>query len=146
MLMYYFFQVWGIKQEIPNFMEKDDIVHFNEKMRLRTKKFSLNVYRLLHGARLNDMARIPGKQLLRCSASVAANFRSAARGRSAAEFYSKICIVVEESDEAVFWLDFMTEAEILNPLQTKGIQAEAEELLRIFSTIKRKLRLKKEQQ
>ena len=126
-------------------MEKYDVIHFNEKMRIRTKTFSISVYKLLNGAKLDELARIPGKQLLRCATSVAANFRSAARGRSSAEFYSKICIVVEEADESVFWLDFMLEAEIIDSLQTKEIQTEADELLRIFSTIKRKLRLKKEQ-
>ena len=31
--------------------------------------------------------------------------KAAARGRSEAEFYSKICIVVEECDESVFWIE-----------------------------------------
>lgn len=122
------------------------VTHFNEKMRIRTKQFAIRVYKTLNSVRLNDMARVPARQLLRCSSSVAANFRSAARGRSAAEFYSKVCIVVEECDESVFWIEFMAETEILNQDQTKEIHKEATELLCIFSTIKKKLRLKKEYQ
>ncbi len=124
----------------------NNVNHFNEQMRIRTKQFAIRVYKSLHSLKLNDLARVPARQLLRCATSVAVNFRSAARGRSDAEFYSKICIVVEECDESVFWIEFMTETEIINQNQTKDLHKEAEELLCIFSTIKKKLRLKKEHQ
>jgi four helix bundle protein len=42
------------------------------------------------------------QQISRNSSSVAANWRAAIRARSDAEFYSKICIVAEESDETHF--------------------------------------------
>ncbi len=124
----------------------NNVTHFNEKMRIRTKQFAIRIYKTLNAVWLNDMSRVPARQLLRCSSSVAANFRSAARGRSAAEFYSKVCIVAEECDESVFWIEFMTETEILSQDETKEIHKEAAELLCIFPTIKRKLRLKKESQ
>jgi len=47
-------------------------------------------------------AQVMGKQLLRAGTSVAANYRAACRGRSRAEFASKLSIVVEEADESVF--------------------------------------------
>jgi len=46
-------------------------------------------------------------QIIRSSSSVAANFRAATRARSDAAFYAKICIVVEECDETLFWLDYL---------------------------------------
>jgi four helix bundle protein len=49
-----------------------------------------------------EESKIIGRQLLRSSSSVGANYRAACRGRSKAEFYSKICIVVEEADESIF--------------------------------------------
>ena len=79
-----------------------DVDNFNEKMRVRTKGFAIGVYKILNNIKFSDLNRIPVKQLLRSSSSVAANFRSATRGRSEAEFYSKICVVVEECDESVF--------------------------------------------
>jgi four helix bundle protein len=126
------------------FMENYDVDHFNEKIRVRTKSFAIGVYKMLNDIKFNDLNRIPVKQLHRSSSSVAANFRSAARGRSEAEFYSKICIVVEECDESVFWLEFLVGTGILSTDQTGSLQKEAEELLRIFSTIKRKLRNKRD--
>lgn len=124
-------------------MENYNVDHFNEQMRVRTKVFAINVYKMLNVIRLSDLSRIPVKQLLRSSSSVAANVRSATRGRSDAEFYSKICIVVEECDETLFWLEFINEAGILNQVPTTELQNEAKELLCIFSTIKKKLKIKR---
>ena len=38
---------------------------------------------------------------------MSANYRAACRARSKKEFYSKICIVVEEADETEHWLEMM---------------------------------------
>jgi four helix bundle protein len=48
-----------------------------------------------------------GKQLLRSGTSVAANYRSATRARSSADFISKMTIVEEEADESVLWIDLL---------------------------------------
>jgi four helix bundle protein len=125
-------------------MENYAVDNFNEKIRVRTKGFAIGVYKMLNNIKFTDLNRIPVKQLHRSSSSLAANFRSAARGRSEAEFYSKICIVVEECDESVFWLEFLSDAGILTKNQTEVFHKEAEELLRIFSTIKKKLRNKRD--
>ena len=77
-------------------METERISRFNEEMRCRTKAFSIKTFRLLNEYKTSDLGRIVFKQLLRSSSSVAANFSSASRGRSEAEFYSKICIVVKK--------------------------------------------------
>ncbi|MEI7981651.1 MAG: four helix bundle protein [Bacteroidota bacterium] len=126
-------------------MKTYDVSRFNQEMRLRTKMFAVNIYRTLTKIRLNDLCRIPVKQLMKSASSVAANFSSATRGRSDAEFYSKICVVTEECDECLFWIDFMNETGIISATEISHLQVEAEELLRIFSTIKRKLKLKRSQ-
>ena len=124
-------------------METLNIDKFNEKMRIRTKNMAVSVYTMLSRKKLNFMSRSIVTQLIRCSSSVAANFRSAARGRSDAEFYSKRCIVVEECDETLFWIDFLIDAEIMEESEVVIHRNEAQELLKIFSTIKRKLKAKR---
>lgn len=123
-------------------MKAYDVNEFNQAMRMRTKSFAVRVFKVAGGLRLNELTRVPVRQLVRCSSSVAANYFSATRGRSEAEFYSKICIVVEENDEAIFWIGFLLDIGVLTPAQTKELLAEAEELIRIFSSIKKKLKLK----
>jgi four helix bundle protein len=124
-------------------METYDVRTFNQKMRTRTKSFAVEVYKTLKGIRWNDLNRIIARQLIRSSASLAANYSSATRGRSEAEFYAKLCIVVEECDEVVFWLDFLTDLEIVDPVMIKDLKREAMELLNIFSTIRKKLKNKR---
>jgi four helix bundle protein len=123
-------------------MERYDVKRFNQEMRLRSKLFSVNIYKMLTTVRYNDLNRIPVKQLMRSATSVAANFSSATRGRSDAEFYSKICIVTEECDECLFWIDFLTETGLTTIAEIGALRNETEELLRIFSSIKKKLKLK----
>jgi len=49
-------------------------------------------------------------QVLRSGTSVAANYRGARRARSRPEFFSKLRIVVEQSDKTVFWLELLLES------------------------------------
>jgi four helix bundle protein len=124
-------------------METYDVKSFNQRMRSRTRAFSVSVYIMLKGISLNSLNRVVVIQLIKSASSVAANYNSATRGRPEAEYYSKLCIVVEECDETIFWLDFLKEVGVVNSGQIKDIQSEAEELLKIFSTIKKKLKIKR---
>ena len=54
------------------------------------------------------------------------------RARSRADFISKIGIVVEEADESVFWLELLTETEMLPESRVTVLIDEANELLAIF--------------
>jgi four helix bundle protein len=65
--------------------------------------------------------------------SVAANYRAACRARSAADFISKISVVVEEADETLFWLELIVEAKLVPTKLVESLIAECEELLKIFS-------------
>ena len=87
-----------------------------------------------------DEAKILGKQLLRAATSVAANYRAANRSRSKQEFYAKLCIVVEECDESLFWLELLTESGITTREKSDAISKEAEELLRIFSASRKTIK------
>ena len=96
-------------------MEK---VEFAELLRVRTKDFALRTIKLYQNLPKNEEARIIGKQLLRSSTSVAANYRASCRARSDAEYYAKICIVVEETDESLFWIEILSEANIMSDTKT----------------------------
>jgi len=126
-------------------MEKYDVNEFNQVMRARTRNFAIRTFKMVSMLKLNEISRIPVKQLVKSSSSVAANYYSATRGRSEAEYYSKLCIVVEECDESIFWFDFLVEVNVLSSTKTKDLLAEGEELLKIFSSIRKKIKLKRTQ-
>jgi four helix bundle protein len=74
-------------------------------------------------------------QLLRCSTSVGANYRSACRGKSAADFINKIVIVEEEVDESIYWLELMEESGLVDAVNMTDLKKEANELTAIFTAI-----------
>jgi four helix bundle protein len=71
------------------------------------------------------------KQLIRCSTSVAANYRSACLAQSKASFIAKISICLEECDESCFWFEFIRDENLLKE-ETKRLIREGEELRAIF--------------
>jgi four helix bundle protein len=54
-------------------------------------------------------ARVPVGQLVRASASVAANYRASCRAKSKPDFIAKLGTVIEESDESLLWLEYLVE-------------------------------------
>ena len=86
----------------------------------------------------SDEIRIIGKQLIRSSTSVAANFRAACRARSKKEYYSKLCICVEEADETLFWLEILIDADLVKEIRLKKLMDESTELLKILASTRKK--------
>jgi len=118
-----------------------ETLDYNEKYRRRTKKFAVAIilFYVRHCKQTEEL-RIIGKQLLRSGTSVAANFRAYTRGRSVNVRFSKMCIVVEEVDETLFWFDLIEEAELLDNTLFSSIKDESLELLKIFSVTKSKIK------
>jgi four helix bundle protein len=110
---------------------------FNDEFRDRTKKFALRIIKLFQSLPKTDEARIIGKQLLRSATSVGANFRAATRARSRAEFYSKLSIADEEADESLFWMELLSEANILPIKRLESLLNEALEISKITSVSRR---------
>ena len=77
---------------------------------------------------------IIGRQLLRSGTSVGANYGAACRAKSDADFIYKIEIVEEESDESAFWLELISESNILGMGKLESLLKEANELTAIFTS------------
>lgn len=63
------------------------------------------------------------------------NYRSSQRGRSRAEFISKLSIVQKEADESGFWLELISESNLLPKERIEPCLKEANELTAIFTTM-----------
>jgi four helix bundle protein len=114
-----------------------------EELKNRTKRFSHRCVKLaLHFQKsiLGDHIR---KQIIRCSTSVAANYRAALLAQTKAAFISKISIVIEEADETEFWLEFIIEEKLIPSKRVLPLLNEAHELSSIFITTRRTAQSKK---
>lgn len=95
----------------------------------RTKQMALRVIRLVNTLPNSKTADVIGRQLLRSAMSVGANYRAAIRGRSTAEFCSKLGIVEEEADETIYWLELLAESETVKPELLEDLTREAHEIV-----------------
>ena len=100
-------------------------------LRPRTKQFALRIIRLFGRLPKGVEAQVIGKQLLRSTTSVAANYRESCRARSTAEMVSKLGIVEQELDESILWLELLGDAEIVRADLLRDILDEAEQLLKM---------------
>jgi four helix bundle protein len=98
-------------------------------LKLRTKAFALRVMRLIDALPRRRSCEVIGRQLLRSATSVGANYRSACRGRSPAEFVAKLGIVEEEADESAYWIELLVEGELVKPELVAALRAEADEIV-----------------
>ncbi len=113
-----------------------------EELRERTKKFALRIVKLYRALPHSGEAQVMGKQLLRSGTAVAANYRAACRSRSRVEFAAPIGIVLEEADESVFWLELLTDSEVLPAARLIGLLSESRQLTAIFTSSYRTARAK----
>ena len=120
-----------------------NIVDFAEELKARTKKLAITVILYYKKLPKTEEAKVIGRQLLRSSTSIAANYRALCRARSDAEFYSKICIVVEEADETVFWSEIIKEINLDDSNEIDQLLEEANEILKIMAASKKKASLSK---
>jgi four helix bundle protein len=104
-----------------------------KELKDRTKRFAVDVIRLCRELPPTLDGRRLGQQLIDAATSVAANYRAACRARSRAEFIAKLGTVLEESDESLFWLELMVDANIVTKMRVERLLKEADELTAIFT-------------
>ena len=106
-------------------MKKSDLIERTKIFAHSCVKLSLNLPKTYLGNHIQG-------QLIRCSTSVAANYRAVCLAQSKPSFISKISIVVEEADETEFWLEFIMDEKMLSFDTVETLKKEAHELVCIF--------------
>lgn len=103
------------------------------ELKERTILFAVRVLKLADALPATASGRTIANQVARRGCSVAANYRSALRGKSRADFINKSTIALEEADETGLWLELTERADLLPPSRLAALRAEAEELTKIFN-------------
>ncbi|MCK4678078.1 MAG: four helix bundle protein [Bacteroidales bacterium] len=118
---------------------------FIEMMKKRTKKFAVDVIRFCESLKTSKASSVITYQLVKSATSTGANYRAACKARSKKEFFSKICIVVEEADESEYWLKVIKDSTLSNEdKELKRLLTEAIEIIKIMSKAKNSTYSKKE--
>ncbi len=103
-----------------------------EELKKRTKSFAHRCVKLAVSLPKTILGYHIQGQLIRCSTSVAANYRATVVSQSKKSFISKISIVVEEVDETAFWLEFIIDEGLMKKERVFDLLKEAQELTAIF--------------
>lgn len=104
-----------------------------EALKKRTKKFALDVLAFVRSLPATDECRDIGGQLRRAGTSVGSNYRATCRSRSRPEFIARVNVVLEEADEAAFWLEVITEAKIVVTPRPFELLDEANQICAILT-------------
>ena len=108
-----------------------------EELTERTKKFAHRCVKLSIALPETNLGKHIRGQLIRCPTSVAANYLAICLSLSKAGFTAKLSIVLEETDESAFWLEFIIDENLLNEKLVKPLLQEAEELTAIFASARK---------
>ena len=103
------------------------------QLQSRTKNFALRVFKMVEKLPKSKGVEVIIYQLIKASTSVAANYRAACRAKSRADFINKLKIVEEESDESLFWLEFIADLNLMDFKLLENLLKEANELVAIFT-------------
>ena len=117
-------------------MKQED---FNEEFRKRTKQLALDIIKMVAPLKYSDALGIIRKQLIDACTSMASNFRASCRARSQRELFSKLSIVVEETDETAFWLEILVEGDFVLQEIVGPKQKETLEILSVMSSYRKKV-------
>lgn len=103
-----------------------------QDLKQRTFLYAVSVGKLILDLPITVLNKAYSNQLVRCSSSVGANYRSARRAKSNADFINKLKIVEEETDESIYFLELIKE---FNPgfnLRIDSLINEGTEILKII--------------
>ena len=120
-------------------MENIDWLGYKIQVRDRLKLFALNILKLSEMIPESTRGKVINYQVTKSGTSEYANFRAAMRGRSKAEFFSKLSISVEEADETEMWIDLLIFSCILNNDFAQDLHKESYDLLKILSSMRKRL-------
>ena len=104
-----------------------------EELKWRLKSMALRVIRLVQSLPKNLSAEVIGRQLIRSATSVAANYYSACKARSKADFLNKLGIVEEEADETHLWIELIVESGLMNENRLRNLTKEVKEIVAIIA-------------
>jgi four helix bundle protein len=111
-----------------------------QDLRVRTKDFALRIIRLFASLPKTTQAQVLGRQVLRSGTSVGAHYREGCRAKSNLDFISKLEGGLQELDETAYWLELLSEVNIVPPKKLLPLQKEVGELTAIFVTIVTKVK------
>ena len=120
-------------------MKNNNWIEYKIKIRERLRVFCLKILELSEKMPKTVRGNVINYQITKSGSSAYANYRAALRGRSKAEFFSKLCVSIEELDESEMWLEVIMTSKIFDDDFIKELHEDSLELLRMLANMRRLL-------
>ena len=114
---------------------------FSTDLERRTLQFAVRIIRLSASLPNSPEANVIKNQMTKSGTSIGANYREANRARSKADFRHKIKIAESEASETIYWLEVIMEADFATKNSLASLVQECRELLAIFTSIGKSVKL-----
>lgn len=120
---------------INNQGESKDTISKVEGIRLRIRKFIMEVIRFAKEIPKDELGKVFVNQLLRSATSIGANYEESSESQTNKDVVYKLSVVKKEAKETRYWISLVGEA--YNEMNKRGLilMQENLELIRIFSSI-----------
>ncbi len=109
------------------------------ELKKRTKLFAHRCVIFASSLPKNKLGSDIEGQLMRCITSAAVNYRAVLTAHSKPAFAAKLSVVLEESDEFDFWIEFALDEGLTTPEIAQPLMKEAKELSAIFISSRKKI-------
>ncbi|MDI1233567.1 MAG: four helix bundle protein [bacterium] len=105
-------------------------------LKTRTQKLALDILILLDEIQNSTIYNVSINQLRKSATSIGANYGSALRAKSKADFISKLSFVIEEANETLYWLALLFESKKIKEFEFEKLHKETLEILNIMAKTK----------
>ena len=106
----------------------------------RSFGFATRIVRLVNFLPKTVAGNVIARQVMRAGTSVGANIEEAQAASSAKEFARRMEIAQSEAREVLYWLRLISECEMVSKARLHDLIQEADELVRIVTTIAKRSR------
>jgi four helix bundle protein len=110
---------------------------------IKTKSyaFAVRIVKLCQFLCNDKKEYVLSRQLLKCGTGVGALILEAEHAESKMDFKHKLSIAQKEINETIYWLDLLKETNYLNGQQYESIIKDATEIIKIITSIIKKIKL-----
>ena len=107
----------------------------NSPIKDKSFQFGVRIVRFCRWLRKKSHDYELASQLLRSGTSIGANVAEAQNGQTRKEFISKMYIAFKETNETIYWLELLKEAEVISQSDAGELLSDANELRKILASI-----------
>lgn len=105
----------------------------NKTAKYKSKKFALRIVQLYKFLTTDKKEFVLSKQILRSGTAIGANLAESTCAISDKDFLSKVYIALKETEETLYWLELLKDAEFIDEKSYNSIFVDCQEIAKMLT-------------